>query len=125
MPSCRLPACCDRPGTPTGIGGSCGGPSEGLFETELVLLAAVSGAAVVATRSHGWFADRADFAVAIAAAVFVYYQLVMVAGLNDVLRHASVMPYYRQRIGDINVHSSGEGLARHIDELDAVARATL
>ena len=96
-----------------------------VVRTELVLLATVSGAAVVATRSHGWFADRADFAVAMAAAVFVYYQLVMVAGLNDVLRHASVMPYYRKRVGDISVYSSGESLAQHIDELDEVARATL
>jgi hypothetical protein len=93
-----------------------------VVRTELVLLAAVSGATVVATRSHGWLADRADFAVAVAAAVFVYYQFVMVAGLNDVLRHASVIPYYRERIGDISVFSSGEGLARHVDELDDVAR---
>jgi hypothetical protein len=94
-----------------------------VVRTELVLLAAVSGATVVATRSHGWLADRADFAVAVAAAVFVYYQLVRVAGLNDVLRHASVMLYFHTRVGDITMYGPGESLARHIDELDELARA--
>ena len=92
---------------------------RGIVRTELILLAAVSCATVVAVRSPD---DRADLCVGIAGAVFVYYQLVMVAGMNDVLRHASVVPYFPGRVGEINTFCSGESLARHIDELDEVAR---
>jgi hypothetical protein len=93
-----------------------------VVRTELILLAATLATAVVAIRSDGPLGDRAELATGIAGAVFVYYQLVMVARLNDVLRHASVVPYFRRRVGEINTYSSGESLARHVEELDEVAR---
>ena len=93
------------------------------LRTELILLAAVFAAMVWAYQSDGRLAARADFAVGVAGAIFVYYQLAMVASLNDTLRHASVVPYFRRRVGEITTYSSGESLARHVDELDEVARA--
>ena len=93
-----------------------------ILRTELILLAAVSGATVLAICSEGWLADRADLAVGVAGAIFVYYQLVMVACVNEMLRHASVIPYFPRRVGDINAYSSGESLWRHVDEFDELAR---
>jgi hypothetical protein len=92
-----------------------------IFWTELVLLAAHSGAIAVAWRSEGSLADRADMAVGIAGALFVFYQLTAVASLNDILRHAAVLPYFQKRVGEISTYSSGESLARHVDELDELA----
>jgi hypothetical protein len=89
-----------------------------VVRTELILLATVAGAIAV----HGWLVDRAELAVAIAVVIFVCYQLVMVATLNEVLRHASVVPYFSRRVGEITTFSSGANLARHVDGLDELAR---
>jgi hypothetical protein len=94
-----------------------------MFCTELILLGTVVGTTVVAVRGPGWLADRAQLAVGVSGAVFVCFQLVMVASLNDVLRHAAVVPYFKKRVGDIATFCSGESLARHVDELDEIARA--
>jgi hypothetical protein len=86
------------------------------------LIAVVVVATIVAVRSPRWLADRADVALGVVGAVFVLFQVGMVVSMNDVLRHASVMPYFRRRVGDITTYASGESLARHVDELDEVAR---
>ena len=94
-----------------------------VLRTELFLLAVVSTATFVAVRSDGWVGDRAEIAVGVSGAVFIFYQLIMIASLNDMLRHASVWLYFRRRVGDINVYSSGESLARHVAQLDEGACA--
>ena len=93
-----------------------------ILRTELILIAVVCVAIVVARRSQGSIADRADLAVGVAGAIFVYYQLAVVTGLNDILRHAAVVPYFPRRVGEITTFCSGESLAQHVDELDELAR---
>jgi hypothetical protein len=93
-----------------------------MARTELIFLSVLTAATVVACRSDGWLANRADLAVGIAGSVLVFYQLVVVASLNDTLRHASVVPYFPKRVGEISTFACGESLARHVDELDEIAR---
>jgi hypothetical protein len=93
-----------------------------VVRTELILMAVLGAAIVWAVRSHGRLADHADLAVGIAGAIFAYYQLVVVASMNEILRHGSVVPYFRKRVGEIDTFCSGQSLARHVDELDEVAR---
>lgn len=92
-----------------------------LLWTELVFTAVVAGLTTFAVFGNGRLAEGAVPVATVAWAVFVLYQAMTVVGMNDVLRHAKVVPYFPRKVGEIATYSEGKSLARHVAELDAVA----
>lgn len=94
---------------------------RGLFLLEAALLAAGVGLTAFTTFGHGRLADLAGPVAALTLGGFLFAPLLILLGLNGVLRHAAVVPYFPRRVGEISTFSHGESLARHVAELDGMA----
>jgi hypothetical protein len=92
-----------------------------ILRTELVLLTAGSGLTAFAVYGHGRLAEGAAVVAAIVDGGFLFVPMLALLGLNGVLRHASVVPYFPRNVGEIDTYAKGESLARHVGELDEVA----
>lgn len=95
------------------------------MRADLLLLASASGLTAFAIFGQGVIPDRlldgATVIAALADAIFIYASAATVFGMNDVLRHASVVPYFPRRVGEIETYARGQSLARHVARLDAIA----
>jgi hypothetical protein len=92
-----------------------------MLRTELVLLAAGVGLTAFAVFGRGRLAEPAAVAAAVVDGGFLFLPLLDLLGMNGVLRHAAVVPYFPREVGEISTFGNGEGLARHVAELDEFA----
>jgi len=89
-----------------------------MVRTELVLFLVGAGATAVAIFAPAWLAPKAQPLAAILVPVIVVKQLAIMMAPGDWLRHASVVPYFPRKVGEIDTFGQGEFLARHVAELD-------
>ncbi len=92
-----------------------------LLLCELAMLAFGSAVAAVAIFGPERIAPTARPLSFIVIIVIIYAQLAVILAPGDWLQHATVVPYFPRKVGEIETFGSGESVARHVAELDEVA----
>jgi hypothetical protein len=94
---------------------------QSMVRTELVLFLVGAGATAGAIFAPAWLAPKAQPLAAILVPVIVVKQMAIMMAPGDWLRHASVVPYFPRKVGEIDTFGQGEFLARNVAVLDEIA----
>lgn len=94
-----------------------------LMLCELAMLAFGSAVTAIAFLGPERIAHLARPLSVIVIIVIVYAQLAVILAPGDWLQHATVVPYFPSRVGELETFGSGESVARHVAELDEVANS--
>ncbi len=89
----------------------------------LVFSAAGLSLTAFAVLGDGQQANGLILFAALADALFILFQLSQPCGINYMVQHAHVVPYFDKKVGEIDTFCHGQSLARHGTALDEAARS--